>query len=66
MKTKTKSQRKDDLILDAIDTFDRLGRDAMARIDSRIWHEHFRRRARKLGLMPKEKKKSFDTLPRKR
>jgi hypothetical protein len=48
-----KTNPKDKLILDMLAMFERLGTDAFARIDARVWHRVFTRRARKLGLLPK-------------
>lgn len=46
----TKLQQRDKLILKMLAAFEKLGRDPMARIDARIWFEHYRRRVRRLGL----------------
>ena len=38
------------LVREMIGTFERLGRDRMARIDARIWAKYYARRARKIGV----------------
>lgn len=39
------------LISDMIETFGRLGSDPMARIDARIWYDHYRRKAKRLRIL---------------
>lgn len=41
---------KDKLIRHMIGTFERLGRDCLARIDARVWAEYYRKKARRLGI----------------
>ncbi len=38
------------LIWEMVGTFDDLGRDAMARIDARLWADHYRKKAKRLGI----------------
>ncbi len=38
------------LIRKMVGTFDDLGRDAMARVDARLWADHYRKKAARLGI----------------
>lgn len=49
-KRRRRLDAKDRLILKMLKTFESLGSDGMARIDSRLWFEYFRRRVKRLGL----------------
>lgn len=46
---------KDKLIYSMLQTLIALGRDPMARIDARLWFEHYLKKAKKLGIIPKRK-----------
>lgn len=52
-KLKQALDARDRLILKMLRTFEGLGNDGMARIDSRLWYEYFRRRVRRLGIKVK-------------